>query len=374
MRIGIDVRVLEQNEGGFERYLRLLLKGFEQIDQRNEYFLYADHEIKGLPSAKNFTYRFIERRFHSQVWVNLSLVRSAAADGIDVMHFPASSVWINRKKKTVVTLHDIGPVLYPEFKMASPSMLCYFKFLFHQIKTKSDIIVTVSRSSKEDIAQYLKIPDEKVKVVHSGIDPVFRLMNEKDVQRIRERFGLPQRFILFVGSFQVRKNLPGLMRAYNLFLSKYQLPHHMVIVGKTRQDMGSNYLKNKDLIALIENKERIHFIGYQKEEDLVGIYNAAELFVLVSFYEGFGFPYLESMACGTPVVAGNNSSGPEIVGDAGILVNPLNPEEIADSMASCLTNGQLRQSMIDKGLNRVKEYTPLSMAEETMRVYREVCE
>ncbi|MBI3008428.1 MAG: glycosyltransferase family 4 protein [Candidatus Omnitrophica bacterium] len=199
-------------------------------------------------------------------------------------------------------------------------------------------------------------------------------MNEEDVQRIRERFGLPQMFILFVGSFQVRKNLPGLIRAYNLFLSKYQLPHHLVIVGKTRQDIGSNYLKNKDLTALIENKERIHFIGYQEEEDLVGIYNAAELFVLVSFYEGFGFPYLEAMSCGTPVVGANNSSGTEIIGDAGILVNPLNPEEIADSMASCLTDGQLRQSMIDKGLKRVKEFTISRMAEETLQIYQEVCE
>ncbi len=373
MRIGIEVRILEQNQGGFERYLRQLIKGLEKIDKDNEYLLYTNHPIRRFTSARNFIYRLVPMHFHSQVWVNFSLVQAAIRDGVGVMHFPASSIWINKKRKTIVTLHDIGSVLYPEFKMASPIMLGYFRFLFHLIKNKTDAIITDSHSSKRDIMQYLKIPEEKVKPIHCGIDPIFRPISHGEVQTIREKFNLPDKFILFVGSFQVRKNLPGLIQAYNLLISKYHLPHHLVIVGKTRQDIGSHYLKVEDITTLAKDREQIHFVGYQNEEDLVGFYNAAELFVMVSFYEGFGFPYLEAMACGTPVVGANNSSGPEIIGDAGILVDPHNPEEIADKLALCLSDSQFRQSLIDRGFKRVKEFTNLRMAEETLQVYQEVC-
>jgi len=320
VRIGIEVRTLEQNRSGFERYLRGLLENLAGIDDRNEYLLYSDHPIdeQGLALSPNFSFKVVGKKFHSQIWTNYTLPLEVRRDNLDIFHFPDSSVWFRKAKKTIVTLHDISPVLFPELQMASREMLYYFRFLCRLIKRKADLIITDSEKSKSDIVNYLKVKEERVRVIHLGVHPRFRRVDSRAVEEVRKKFGLEEKFIFFTGSFQKRKNLTGLIKAYEYFAKESKSSYNLVIAGESKKTKGSYYLSADELIGNSPAQSKIRFLGYVDDQDLVSLYNAAGLFVFVSFYEAFGFPVLESMACGTPVITSDNSSGGEIAGDAAI--------------------------------------------------------
>ncbi len=374
MRIGIGVRILEYNRSGFERYLRGLLENLAGIDDRNEYVLYSDHPIdeKRLTLSPNFSIKVVERGIHSQVWTNYTLPLQVKKDNIDIFHFPDSSVWFRKAKRTVVTLHDISPVLFPELEMVSKEMFYYFRFLCWLIKRKANIIITVSEKSKSDIVNYLKVKKEKVRVIYPGVHPRFRIVDSRAREEVREKFRLEKDFILFTGSFQKRKNLGGLIKAYEYFAKESKGSYGLVITGESRRSIGSHYLSADELIRNSPVRDKIRFLGYVDDHDLVSLYNAASLFVFISFYEAFGFPLLEAMACGTPVITSNNSSGPEIVGDAAILVNPHNPVEIAQAMCRCLEGEELCTMLIKKGLKRAKDFSWRNAAQQMLKVYQEL--
>jgi glycosyltransferase involved in cell wall biosynthesis len=374
MRIGIDIRILERNKAGFERYLRHLLENLAKIDEKNEYVLYSDHHIdkEYFDLGNNFSIKVIEKFGHSQVWTNFSLPREVEKDELDVFHFPASSVWIKKAKRTVVTLHDISPVLLPELQMASKKMILYFRFLFWLIKNKADIIITVSHNSREDLLKYLKLSKDKVRVIYPGVEPYFRILDSVKVDDIRQKFNIKKDFILFVGAFQKRKNLPRIIRAYEKFVNESNLDYDFVIVGWSKRAVGCSFYTSEELLKILKLKDKIHFVGQVSDNDLVSLYNAARLFLFATFYEAFGFPLLEAMACGTPVITSNNSSGPEIVGDAGILVNPYNTDEIAEAMIDVLTDKKLYDSLVEKGLERAREFSWENTACQTLKVYKKL--
>ncbi len=376
MRIGIEVRILEQNRSGFERYLRGLLENLAEIDDRNEYLLYSDHPIdeQGLALSPNFSLKVVEKKFHSQIWTNYTLPSEVRKDNLDIFHFPDSSVWFRKAKKTIVTLHDISPVLFPELQMVSREMLYYFRFLCRLIKRRADLIITVSEKSKVDIVNYLKVKGEKVKVIHSGVHSRFRMVDPQAVEKVRKKFGLEKNFILFSGSFQKRKNLSGLIKAYEYFVKESKSSYELVITGESKETRGSYYLSADELIKNSPAQGKIRFLGYVDDQDLVSLYNAAGLFAFVSFYEAFGFPVLEAMACGTPVITSGNSSGGEIAGDAAILVDPYNPVDIARAMCRCLRDKELYTTLVKKGLERAKEFSWRNTAQQTLKVYRDIYE
>lgn len=374
MRIGIDVRILETNGAGFERYLCHLLENLAKIDEKNEYVLYSDHYInrQSLYLKDNFSIKVIKKFGHSQIWTNFSLPKEVEKDKLDIFHFPASSIWLNKRKRTVVTLHDISPVLFPELQMASKKMLLYFKFLFWLIKNKADIIITDSEKSKADLLRYLKLNENRIRVICPGVDPFFCILDSTKRDNIRKKFNIKKDFIFFIGTFQKRKNLPGLISAYEKFINESNLDYDFVIAGEPMRTIGCSFYTSEELLKMVHLKDRIHFIGRVNDDDLVSIYNAAKLFLFTTFYEAFGFPVLEAMACGTPVITSNNSSGPEIVGDAGILVNPYNTDEIAEAMFKCLTDEKLYNSLVEKGLKRAEGFSWKNAACETLKVYEEL--
>jgi len=267
-----------------------------------------------------------------------------------------------KAKKVVISVHDFSFILYKEYH--PKERVKYFeKHFFKRIK-RSDIIITGSNFTKQEIIDRLKIDENRVKVIYHGINHnKFKILKKLDIN-----IELPKKFILSVGSIEPRKNLLGLLKSYDLLSMDLKREYKLVIVGFK----GWN---NKEIMKIINsNKSYIQYIGYLNEDDLVKVYNLASLFVYPSLYEGFGLPPLEAMACGTPVITSNVSSMPEVGGDAVVYCDPFNVEDIKAKIEMVLNDEKLQQEMIQKGLKRAKEFTWEKSAKEHIRVFKEVLE
>lgn len=257
------------------------------------------------------------------------------------------------------------PYLFSE--TFTPITLLRYKFLFPRTLKTADRIIAVSNSTKRDLINYFNIPEEKIKVILEAADEKFKLLNKEEINEVKQKYNLNFPFILYVGTLEARKNIPTLIKAFYK-IKKKNIEHKLVIAGKK----GWKYKEIFETIDKLDLQNDVVFTGYVSDEDLPALYNAADLFVYPSIYEGFGLPPLEAMACGTPVITSNTSSLPEVVGDAGIMVDPCDVDGLTQTMCDVLTNDGLREDMIKKGLERAKMFTWEKCARETLKVYEEV--
>ena len=283
-----------------------------------------------------------------------------------VVHFTrpefAFPMLFKKYRNTVVTVYDLVPLVLPDrevmLRFKSIDKFTY-NLILKAIK-RADKIIAISNNTKKDIVRFLHVPEEKVAVIHAGVD------HEKFKKLAIEK---NEKKILFVGSEMPRKNLPTLIKAFCKL--KKKLPGMRLIkVGEAQWQRGRLELLN--LVESLNLQKDVKFMDSVPEADLPIIYNSSDLFVFPSLYEGFGLPALEAMACGTPVISSNASSLPEVVGDAGVLVDPLDVDVLAEMMLEVLTNEGLREELIRRGLKRAKMFTWNHCAEETVRVYEEV--
>jgi len=268
----------------------------------------------------------------------------------------------------VTTIHDLIPLIYPEVLPSRMSRIyCYL--MMRAAARKSKRVIVDSGHTRKDVVKHLKIPEDKVRVIYIGVSENYHpVEDERTLSKVKARYETSERFIFYIGQWKPHKNLLRLIRAFQKLKIKTGAPHKLVIGG--REDPSCQEIPA--LARDLDLEEDIVFTGYIPEEDLPTLYSAAELFVLPSLYEGFGVPVLEAMACGTPVVSSNTSSLPEVAGDAAILVNPYSSEEIAGAMQEVLDDGNLRQRLVQKGLERVKLFASEETGRETLRVYEEV--
>jgi len=255
-----------------------------------------------------------------------------------------------------------------------------------------DKIIAVSESTKNDIVELCGIDHKKIKVIYSGIEKEyqkinfqipnkFKIQNLKEaagqselyeLRKVKDKYNLPEKFILFLGTVEPRKNIEGLISAYNMFRDKAEVRHRapdaglhgykLIIAGGKGWKSEGVYKKWKES----KYKDDIKFLGYVDKKDKVYLYNLASLFVYPSFYEGFGFPPLEAMACGTPVITGFSSSLPEIVGNAGLMVDPYNIADMTSAMERILSDEELKNYLTQKGLERAKMFDWKKTARELM--------
>jgi Glycosyltransferase len=250
------------------------------------------------------------------------------------------------------------------------------KFLKYSIDgmKKADKIITISQHTKKDLLEHLMIPPEQIEPVYLGVDPHFRVIHQNQLTETREKYHLPERFILYVGSEQPRKNFQSVIRAFQSLKNTYNL-EGIKLVKVGRPQIGEDDRKAIfDLIGELGLAKDVFFMDYVPEEDLPSMYNLADLFVYPSLYEGFGLPPLEAMACGTPVVTSNTSSLPEVVGDAGIMVDPLDVDALADSMHQVLTDDVLHEKLRNMGIARAREFSWEKTAQKTWQIYEQVME
>lgn len=283
--------------------------------------------------------------------------------GLDVLHSPDFIPPSRRNCKSVITIHDLVFMLYPHFLTKRAAR--YYGQIDEAVH-RTDAIIAVSKATKQDVVRLLGVPDEKVTVIHEAASPYFRPLDRPDLmQRVKGRFGIRDDFVLFVSTIEPRKNVSTLLRAFRQFLDDYHLNVQLVLAG----EKGWLY---EDVFALTEELDLVQdvvFLGRVSTEELLWLYNTAEMLVAPSIYEGFGLTPLEAMACGTPVIVSNVSALPEVVGDAGLLVDPEKADEIAVAMWRVLTDDELRRCLTHKGLKRAQQFSWEKAARQTLELY-----
>ena len=255
--------------------------------------------------------------------------------------------------RSIVTIHDCIHLVFPQYL---PGRLAhaYVRASLWTAAHRARRILTVSEASKRDILRFLRVPEQKVTVIHNAIDEHFDVAPPADeVMRVRERYQLHDRFVMYAGNVKPHKNLDRLIDAFARLRQRGFDDVKLLITGSE----VSRYSGLRRAVHRYNLHRHVRFLGFQSEDTLSALYRLADVFVFPSLYEGFGLPPLEAMACGTPVVVSNVSSLPEVVGDAGILVNPYDPESIADGIAQVLSDDALRTTLSAKGLERAGRFS-----------------
>ncbi|MBN2434897.1 MAG: glycosyltransferase family 4 protein [Spirochaetes bacterium] len=369
MIIGIDGTSLCRKITGIEYYTLDLIRNVLKFDKRNEYRIFFRKEIHpklaGLKDKAKFLICPINNQiFCEQIWLPYITRR----ERIDIMHFPAFPPGILSKKNFIFTIHDA--TLWKYSNTLSWKGLYYMKPLTSLGAKRAKKILTVSNNSKKDLTKLLKIPENKIVSIYESIKEEFRIIkDEKLLDKVKRKYNLPDRFILSVGSLEPRKNLTNLLKAFHLIKKSFpKNEHKLVLIG--RKAWGSSSITNQ--IKELELEDHVISTGYLPDADLICIYNLAEIFVFPSIYEGFGLPILEAMACGTPVISSNSSSLPEVVGSAGLMINPFHVDEIKEALTILIHNTKSRENLINLGKERVKQFSWEDSAKNVITLYQDL--
>lgn len=353
--------------------------------------LESGHKVRGvgvytkelISSLKKLEYNIHDVNFNE---VNLTKY--------DIIHYPYFELFFRtlpfkKPTKIVVTVHDLIPLIYPKFY--PPGLKGYLRFNIQRyLLKKADAIITVSETSKKDIVRFLGVDADRITVVRLAPTSAFKeISNPELLKHVKTKYKLPGKFVLYVGDVNYNKNIPGLLKA----ISKANLP--LVICGKQANEIedvayGLKTISGpRDWIRYVLGKphpEAAHIdelregfrnplvkrLGFVPEDELVAIYNLATLYCQPSFYEGFGIPVLEAMACGCPVVIARNNSLIELTGSASLIANPKSTDDLAEKLMTLFENSSLRATLIHEGKNRIKEFSWRKTAEETAEVYKKV--
>ncbi len=372
MKIGIAGNILCKNRRGFEIYLRHLLEHLNNVVDCSV-VLYVDRPMDDFKHLKNITVKVVPNKIKTLVWRNLFLPFHAFKDKIDVMHFPDNNTWFFQWKPTVVTLHDIAPIICKEHHITSRWMLLVIKIIYFFIKRTARKIITVSRSSRKDIERFFGTSAGRVVTIHNGWDEQgFHVIPKDEARRKIASIVAPDDiFILFVGGIDRRKNIRSIVQALDIVRKRWKKDIKLVIVGEYRKLRGIPYARRREILYDPALRECVKFAGYTDKETLIALYNAASLFVLPSFYEGFGIPVLEAMSCGTPVIVSDSLWGREVTGEHALFFDPYDAIDIAEKMLVALSKTKLSDRMRKKGLEHVKKFSWRTTAEKTFAVYQE---
>jgi glycosyltransferase involved in cell wall biosynthesis len=296
-------------------------------------------------------------------WMQVRARRALDAVRPDVAHFTNGMMPVGSPVSTIVTVHDMSLRLYPQCHPLRRLLLN--RPLMHVAIRQATSIVTVSESARRDLLRLHGIAADRVSVVHEAASPAFHpITDQSTLDRVRVRYRLPARFVLYVGTIEPRKNLSRLVEAFAR-ARRRGIPHHLVCVGPYGWS-------SRDLTGRIERlgmTDAVHFTGYAPFDDLPAIYNLGELFVFPSMYEGFGLPVVEAMASGTPVITSNTSSLGEIAGDAACTVDPTSIDAIADALVGVATDDAWRRELSARGLRRAAAFSWTQTAKEMLAVY-----
>jgi glycosyltransferase involved in cell wall biosynthesis len=366
IHIGVNAHLLSladtYRSAGINWYIQNLLSHLPEVDPHIDYTVFLGE--RRYPGRAGLDLRFsrlpTQRPLARILWEQAIQPWSAREAGLDLIH---GTAFVGPQFSTcpfVITVHDLSFLSYPQNFPALNRT--YLRMFTRMSVRRARRIIAVSESTKRDLMRYYGVSGDRVDVVHNGVDPMFRPMPAADVAAFRRQRHLPERFILFVGTLEPRKNVTRLVEAYAR-LPRPRPP--LMLLG------GKGWLYD-EIFARLESLDlqgEVKFVGYVPVEELALWYNAAGLFVYPSLYEGFGLPPLEAMACGTPVVASSASSLPEVVGNAGLLVDPTSSEALAEGMRRVLADQGLRETMRSAGLARAKDFSWQTAAAYTVTSY-----
>ncbi len=367
MRIGFDAKRAFLNKSGLGSYSRNLITALQRRFPENEYFLYTPRISNALYSASSSHMHvrtpqsFINKRLRSY-WRSYNLSDQLINDNIDIYHglsheipyrFPVDKV------KPIVTIHDLIFMRFPEWYTLADRLIYRLKFRY-SCQTASRIIA-ISQQTASDITEFFGIPSDKIDVIYQGCNPAFYIpLSADEKKKIRLKYGIPEQYILYVGTIEERKNLLTLLKA--IHAGRIQLP--LIAIGKP-----TKYLKK---IKTFMQRHKLHDVKFLDEIEnthLPAFYQMASVFVYPSFYEGFGIPILEALASGTPVVTSTGSCFAEAGGNAALYTSPHNHEELAEAIKSVLSDYGLQKKMRELGLQHASAFNAEKMAENVMNTY-----
>jgi glycosyltransferase involved in cell wall biosynthesis len=369
MRIAIDIRKI--NEFGVGTYIWNLVRNLSAIDCQNEYLLVGSHrnfhELGPLPDNFKQMYQAEDESYwRHHVTIPLALKRQ----NVDVVHVPHHEAPFFNPSKLVVTMHDCVHLLFPHEDSSK------FRNYRHYLQTKRVVetakhVLAVSRSTKEDLINIFELPESKISVVHNALDERFAFSHTTEERKhVLERYQLKEPFVLYSGKIRPHKKLHRLIEAFAVLKSELMEDERyktlkLIIIG----DELSKHQYLRLTVIRSGAQQDVRFFGFVPYPILRVFYQSAALFAFPSLYEGFGLPPLEAMANRTPVVASNTSSLPEVLGDAGILVNPENVFDIARGMKLILSDDVLRQKLVQKGIEQVAKFSWKLAAQNVLNTY-----
>ncbi|MCC6643483.1 glycosyltransferase family 4 protein [Candidatus Peregrinibacteria bacterium] len=366
MKIAIDVRDADGEKTGKGFFTYGLVKAILAQDPYNQYVLYSDKAKSPFPEQENVEFRHINQKgfkWHLDTLKDLKKVRP------DLYLAPTSYIIPSlapRWLKIVLVVHDLVAFLFP----ANHSKKAVFieRMTLRSALRKASKVFVVSENTQNDLIKIFHYPkSQTAEIPCAPHDRYFEEIDNKEAEKIRKKFSLPEQFILAVGTIEPRKNFANLIKSFVLVKRKFP-EHKLVIVGKK----GWKYQEIEKTIKQYQLEGDVIFPGYMKDEDLHNIYHLAQVFVFPSLYEGFGIPPLEAMASGCPVIASNNSSLPEVVGDAGLLIDPRNSVKIADAIISLIEKPQLREMLQDRGVQRCRKFTWDDSAQKALEEFQKL--
>lgn len=377
LRIGINAQKLSTSQSyhsaGSSRYIYHLLRELRRLDGPEEFVAYvsAGHTPPELAPTPHFrlapTRRPTDRALLRILWEQFQLPRKLTRDGIGVLHGTVNALPVAWRGPSVVTILDLTFLVMPH--AFNPGNRVYLAWAVRAACRTAKRIITISEATRRDVVRLLRVPAQRVTRIYCGVDERFRPITDPgEIAAFRTQRRLPEQFILYLGTLEPRKNLSRLVQAYASLRRRGATSYPLILAG------GKGW-GERAILAQIEDSgyaDTIHCVGYIPEREIPLWYNAASLFVYPSEYEGFGLPPLEALACGTPVVTSNTSSLPEVVGDAGILVDPRDTDAIAEGMLRVLQDEALRTELALRGPARASRFTWQRMATETLAVYRAV--
>lgn len=372
MHIAINAHLLAHTRNfrraGVSNYVEALLRHLAEIDSHNRYTIYTtrnlDQRALGLPA--NFTVRpsllpTINPRVRIP-WEQLIAPILLRLSGVDVYHGVLNVIPLVCPVPGVVTIHDLSAFLFPHtFRRINRT---YTRWAIRVAARRAARILAVSAFTKQEIVRWLGVHPDRIVVTYDAADARFAPPDPQELAAFRRRAGLPERFFLFLGTLEPRKNLPLLIAAYARIARAAGVP---LIIGGSKGWLYDSIFATLESLGL---GDQVRFAGYIPQEDQALWYAAATVFVFPSLYEGFGMPPLEAMACGTPVVASTSSSLPEVVGDAGLLVDPHDEIGLADAMLRVLNDPDLRDELRTRGLQQARRFTWHATATQTLATYQ----
>ena len=367
MKIGFDAKRAFYNSTGLGSYSRTVLQVLSRFYPQNQYVLFSPRSRKPPKFNLHLHYPTVwsQQRFFCFMWRTKGLVKSEEFSSLDLFHGLSGQIPMAKSSVPyVVTIHDLIFLVYPEFY--NPIDVKIYKFKSQYAVNNSQIVISISQSTKNDILRFFKIPEEKIKVVYQSYNPIFsRKCTYEEKLRVRSKYNLPGQFILYVGTIEPRKNALRILNA----MEKYSIDFPIVLIGRFKPAYKKKIF---DFLRSAKIKNRVFFVNNVKFKDLPAIYQQALYFVYPSLYEGFGIPVIEAQRSGLPVITSNVSSLPEAGGPHSILVDPFDVEQLGYAMLNLLNDGQLRRNMAEKGKIYVQKFSEKNFADNLMDVYRQV--
>jgi len=388
MNIGINAAAaFKQPRTGVEEYTYQLIKHLTMLEEskKHRFILYIGDQgtvpegqsfREGLSlrnSPLNSPLNIKQLKWSLPMWTQVRLASEMLLHQPDVLFIPVHVLPLIHPQNSVVTIHGLEYEYYP--KMYPWRHLRYLRWSTKYALKNARKIIAVSENTKKDLVELYGGEPEKIAVIHHGFSVSKQGLSLKDnlVSRtVPRKQSLKPPYILFIGRLEVKKNIQGIIKAFNLLKEKYQVPHKLVLVGSREQGQSLGYSPCfKDCIrgtVPVLGLDQVIFTGYVSEQEKWSLLKNADIFVLPSFYEGFGMPILEAQAAGCPVVTSNVSSMPEVAGQGAILVEPKNIEQIAQAMYKVIKDSQFKNDLIAKGYENVKRFSWKKCAQETLKI------